>query len=121
MICFICMYNEKYSRLHDFVYQSFDADFFLTSVQNSFSWFYLTIKSQIDFVFYIDIVLDLPQTILAFSIQNTELFGEYMGRRGLPELFYQRVLLKNHKKFGKHLYPSLHFNKLADWRPPTSL
>ena len=115
------MYNEKYRRLYDFVYQSFDADFFLTGVQNSCSLFYLTLKSEIDFVFYIDIVLDLPQTIVVFSIQNTELFGEYMGRRGLPELFYQRVVLKNHKKFGKHLYLSLLFNKVTDWRPPKSL
>ena len=60
-----------------------------------------------------------PQTISMFSRQNIELFGEYIFRNSCAELSYEKDVLKNFAKSGKHLCQSLLFNKVAGWKPPT--
>ena len=53
--------------------------------------------------------------------QNTELFKEYIFRSSWPEPSYEKDILKNFAKFGKHLRWDLLFNKVAGWKPPTML
>lgn len=48
-----------YGRCYGFVYKFFETIF--SCVQKTFPWFDLTIESQIDFVFYTDVALDLPK------------------------------------------------------------
>ena len=50
----------------------------------------VTRKIQSDFILCIDLTLGLPQTIVVFGRQNTELFGEYISRSSCPELFYEK-------------------------------
>ena len=78
----------------------------------------VTRKYQSDFIFCIDLALDLPQTIAVFGRENTELFGEYIFRSSCPELFYEKGVLKIFGKFGKHLCWSLFLNKVSGWRLP---
>ena len=49
------------------------------------------IKSQIDFEFYINVVLDPLKTVAVFSRQNTEFFfGENIFRSSRSDLSYEK-------------------------------
>ena len=61
------------------------------------------------------------KTVVLFSRQNTELFGEYLFRRSHSELFHEKGVLEIFTKSGKHQCWSLLFNKVAGWKPPTLL
>ena len=84
-------------------------------------WFYLA--SQTDFIdwFYFRYWRSLrpPQAIAVFIRQKSELFG--VLRSSCPEFSYEKSILKNIAKFGKHLCRSFLFNKVAGWKPPTIL
>ena len=116
-VSFVFICNKKHRRCYDFVYQFFGAIFlrlFKTLAHDS------TFNChQIDFIFYIWRSLWYSQTIAGFSKQNTELFGEYIFRSCRTKLFYEKGVLKNFAKFGRHLCRSLLFNKAAAWKPQT--
>ena len=90
---------------------------FSKPVQNSRPWFYLTIYChQIDFIFYIDVTLNLLKRLQCF-VDKTR---SYLDNIYL-EVVAQSSSLKNFEKFGKYLCWSLVFNKVAAWEPPALL
>ena len=86
-VSFFCICNKKYCIFTTFYANS------LTKIcakpmfaSRSASWFYLTIKSQIDFTFYIDIAKyhRFPQTLAKFN-QTLSYFGEHIFRSSRPQ------------------------------------
>lgn len=80
-------------------------NFLKTWIQNSLPWFYITIKSQTDFInwfyFLYSYNLRSPHTLAVFSRQNSELFGEYVFRISPPEPFFfmKKLFLKFLRNF----------------------
>ena len=120
--CFFCLYmqqeiQEKLQLCISMLWWQVFLIVFKTLVCD-----YLSIKSQTDFIFYIDIALDLPKHLWCW-VDKTLSCLENIYLDTVSLVSSMKIVGKFEKfevaKFRKNLCCSLLFNKVAGWKPST--